>query len=288
MPGTLRSGLLSPAAVLALVRWAGPAVASPRRVVAGADRTVREGLDRVGLRGPLRSEVLEPFLAGVVAEDAGDTSDAFVRLLVRMFALGVPGVPARGIRALPEQLAARAVARGVVLRTGAEVVAVERLGGSGGAGGSGARAVLATGERVTGRAVVVAVGAQAVGSLLDVPAPATKGLQTWWFTTPDAPTTSTMLAVDGRRRGPVLNTAVMSNAAPTYTVGWPPPRPGDLPPAARGVGRGGRHGGRRAAAGGGGLRRRRLRLDARAARRRPPRPAGAGGSAAHDVGRPLR
>ena len=88
IPATLRSGLLTPRSVVALARWAGPAVLFPRRVVAGPDRPVREGLTRVGLRGPLRTEVLEPFLAGVLAEDGGDTSDAFVRLLVRMFALG--------------------------------------------------------------------------------------------------------------------------------------------------------------------------------------------------------
>lgn len=209
---TVRSGVLSPRAVLALAHWAAPAVASPRRVIAGPDRSVREGLDRVGLHGPLRSEVLEPFLAGVVAEDRGDTSDAFVRLLVRMFALGLPGVPARGIRALPEQLAAVAVERGVDVRLGSTVVAV---GGDAGA----AHVELAGGGRVSGRAVVVAVGPDAVSGLLDLPAPETKGLQTWWFTSDEAPTTSTMLAVDGRRRGPVVNAAVMSNAAPSYASG---------------------------------------------------------------------
>ena len=51
---------------------------------------------------------------------------------------------------------------------------------------------------------------------LPLPTPATKGLQTWWFDAPQAPTASTLLLVDGRRRGPVLNAAVMSNAAPSY------------------------------------------------------------------------
>jgi phytoene dehydrogenase-like protein len=209
IPATVRSGLLTPRAVLALARWAGPAMLSPRRVVAGPDRTVRAGLDRVGLTGPLRTEVLEPFLAGVLAEDRGDTSDAFVRLLVRMFALGVPGVPARGIRALPEQLAVRGGGLGVEVRVGDPVVSV---GGDAG----GATVALAGGGRVSGRAVVVAVGPDAVAGLLPLPSPVTKGLRTWWFATPQAPTASTMLMVDGRRRGPVVNAAVMSNAAPSY------------------------------------------------------------------------
>ena len=211
--GTVRSGLVNPAAALSLARWAGPAVVAPRRLVRGADRTLREGLDRAGVRGPVRSEVLEPFLAGVLAEDRGETSDAFTRLLVRMFALGVPGVPAHGIRALPEQIAAQVHRSGADVRLGEPVVAV----GGAASGGPGRGSIrLAGGEVVTGRAVVVAVGPEAVAGLLDLPAPRTKGLQTWWFAADEAPTSSTMLAVDGRRRGPVVNTAVVSNAAPTY------------------------------------------------------------------------
>ncbi len=204
---TLRSGLLTPRGVAAMVRWAGPVLAAPRRVVDGPDRPLREGLDRVGLAGPLRVEVIEPFLAGVLAEDRGETSEAFTKLLVRMFALGVPGVPARGIRALPEQLAAAAVRAGADLRLGEAVVEV-----SGGVSSAVVR--LAGGERLAARAAVVAVGPEAVGGLLDVLPPRTRGLQTWWFAAGERPTASTMMAVDGRRRGPVVNTAVMTNAAP--------------------------------------------------------------------------
>lgn len=209
---TLRSGLLSPRTVVALARWAGPAVVAPRRVIAGAtagDRSLRDGLDRAGVSGPLRTEVIEPFLAGVLAEDRGETSEAFARLLVRMFALGVPGVPANGIRALPEQLAAQARAAGVDVRVGEPVTSLRADAG---------RTVLtlAGGSRVSARAVVVAVGPDAVAGLLPLPAPTTKGLQTWWFDAPQAPTASTLLMVDGRRRGPIVNAAVMSNAAPSY------------------------------------------------------------------------
>ena len=204
---TLRSGLLTPRGVAAMVRWAGPVLAAPRRVVDGPDRPLSEGLDRVGLAGPLRVEVLEPFLAGVLAEDRGETSEAFTKLLVRMFALGVPGVPARGIRALPEQLAAAAVRAGADLRLGEAVVEV-----SGGVSSAVLR--LAGGERLAARAVVVAVGPEAVGGLVELPPPRTQGLQTWWFAAGERPTASTMIAVDGRRRGPVVNTAVMTNAAP--------------------------------------------------------------------------
>ncbi|MBM7503287.1 FAD-dependent oxidoreductase [Agromyces aurantiacus] len=211
IPSMLASGLVRPSDVVALARWAVPVLARPRAVIAGPDRTLREGWDRVGLRGPLRTEVLEPFLAGVLADGDGATSDSFARLLVRMFALGSPGVPERGIAALPVQLAEAARAAGAEIRLGRRV---RRLRGR--ADRTGVEVDVAQSDALGARAVVVAVGPEAVADLVDVPAPETKGLQTWWFAADDAPATSALLSVDGRHRGPVVNTVVMSRTAPSY------------------------------------------------------------------------
>ncbi|QKE83325.1 FAD-dependent oxidoreductase [Arthrobacter sp. NEB 688] len=210
LAATLRSGLLDPRGMLALGRWAAPALTAPGRVKRGADRPLHEGLDAAGVSGPLRTEVLEAFLAGVVAEDRAETSEAFVRLLVRMFALGVPGLPARGIRALPEWLADRAVRRRtpVDLRLSSPVVGVRP--------GVEPTVECADGTSVRARSVVVAVGPEAVAGLVDVPAPVTRGLRTWWFAADEAPTRSDKVVVDGRRRGPMVNAAVVSNAVPSY------------------------------------------------------------------------
>jgi hypothetical protein len=208
---TLRSGLLTPGSAASVARWAAPALVGPRRVALGPDRSLREGLDRAGVHGPLRDEVLEPFLAGVVAEDRGETSEAFVRLLVRMFALGVPGLPAHGIRALPEWMADRMRRRRGApdVRLSTPVVGIDTSG-------SEPAAVCADGTRVTARAVVVAVGPEAVSGLVDLPTPVTRGLRTWWFAAAEPPTASDLVAVDGRRRGPLVNAAVVSNAVPSY------------------------------------------------------------------------
>ncbi|GAA2032191.1 NAD(P)/FAD-dependent oxidoreductase [Agromyces tropicus] len=230
LPRTLGSGLVAPRDLVALSRWLAPVLVRPRTVVAGPDRTLSEAWDRAGLRGPLRTEVLEPFLAGVLADDRGETSDAFARLLMRMFALGSPGLPAAGIGALPAQLADAARGAGAVVRTG---TVVERIGARGPTGRRHIR--LADGGRIAASAVVVAVGPEAVAGLLDVPAPATRGLQTWWFAADDPPTASAMLSVDGRRRGPVVNAVVLSHTVPRAA---PPGRhlvaaTALLPPAAR-------------------------------------------------------
>jgi phytoene dehydrogenase-like protein len=209
IPASLASGLVRPRDLVALVRWIAPALASPRRVITGRDGALRDGWDAAGLRGPLRREVLEPFLAGVIADDTGATSDGFTRLLVRMFALGRPGLPAAGIGALPRWLADRARAAGADIRLGHRVLGHGRVPG-------GRDVAVAGGDPVRAKDVVIAVGPEAVSDLTDLPAPAMRGLQTWWFAAEAEPAASDLLAVDGRRRGPVVNTAVISRTAPGY------------------------------------------------------------------------
>lgn len=210
---TLASGLLDPRELAALAAWATPAIAAPRHAIRvareGDDARLSEEWQRLGVDGPLRREVLEPFLAGVLAEGTGATSDAFVRLLVRMFALGRPGLPAGGIQALPEQLAATARDAGAEIRLDRRA---ERMA----ADGDAVRVDVAEGDPVHADAVIVAVGGEHVASLADVRPPATRGLQTWWLDAPTSPTRSRMLHLDGTRSGPVLHTAVVSGTAPSY------------------------------------------------------------------------
>ncbi|PFG34972.1 FAD-dependent oxidoreductase [Sanguibacter antarcticus] len=211
---TLRSGYVRPLELAALARWAAPALGRASRLVDGADETLASSLDRAGVDGRIRHEVLAPFLAGVLAEDDGTTSAAFVRLLVRMFLLGTPGVPAGGMCELPAQLARDLP--DVVL--GTRVLSVERTGSGTGRGGVRVRTV---GGEITARAAVVATDPATAEALVGVRAPATKGLVTHWYVTDEAPRTDAAIVVDGRRRGgsrpgPVVNAAVMSNAAPTY------------------------------------------------------------------------
>ncbi|KRE55267.1 NAD(P)/FAD-dependent oxidoreductase [Phycicoccus sp. Soil748] len=197
---TLASGLVTPGEVVRLARWAAPSLGSVARLESGPDCSLAESLDRAGVDGPLRREVLEPFLAGVLADGRGRTSAAFVLLLLRSFLLGTPGLPSDGMRAVPAQLAAR-LRRPVRLGTRATL---------------GSRTTVRTdGGEVPARAVVVATdvaGAAELGIAAPVP---TQGLRTWWFSTSDPVPTSRWLRVDGAR-GPVVNTAVVSDAAPSY------------------------------------------------------------------------
>jgi protoporphyrinogen oxidase len=200
----LRSGYVRPAELARFGAWAKPSLGSVRKLLASEDLPLAASLDSAGVRGRIREEVFEPFFAGVLAEDRGETSTHFTRLLVRSFALGTPGVPALGMSALPEQIAAD-LRHKVHLDT--EVVRLERKR---------IWHVETTARRYDGHAVVVATDPAQATNLTGLDTASMKGLVTYWFAVDEAPTGLDLLVLDPTRSGPVVNTAVMSNIAPAY------------------------------------------------------------------------
>lgn len=209
---TLGSGLLRSGEMVALARWLAPVMLAPQRAAHSRDAALGDELDARGIDGPLR-RVMERFLAGVLVDSHQRTSANFTRLLLRSFALGSPGLPRDGMRALPEQLAAPLAG----VRLGTRVVGVGP--GPGGAG----RSVATDGGVVGARAVVVAADPVTAAGLAHLPTPTMKGLVTWWFSAPEPPDPRALLAVDGRTGpdggppGPVWNAAVVTAAAPGHS-----------------------------------------------------------------------
>lgn len=204
--GTLRSGFLQPRELIGLGRWLIPTLIRPAHTKGGPDTTLTESWDACGVDGPLRRQVLEPFLSGVLLDDSGTSSAQFARLLTRMFALGTPGLPAGGVQQLP-----LAMARGLRVRLSSPVTSV--------APGSEPAVHLSDGSRLAARTLVLAVSPEQLSHVLPGrETPVMRGVLTWWFSTDERPSDSTMLLVDGRRTqsGPIVNTAVMSNPLPSY------------------------------------------------------------------------
>jgi phytoene dehydrogenase-like protein len=186
----------------AFARWALRAArAKPEKILSEPDLAWGEALAQRGMGGALRHRVLTPFLAGVLGEDEGVTSHQFVQLLVRSFVRGTPAVPWRGMRAVPEQLAAQLPG----IHYGVRVES------------AGPGLVRSTAGDIQARAVVVATDPKTATALLDLPAVQSRGLTTYWHVSPEPPTRSGALHVDGDRRGPVVNTVVISNRARSYS-----------------------------------------------------------------------
>ncbi|MEO9139004.1 MAG: FAD-dependent oxidoreductase [Jatrophihabitans sp.] len=176
-----------------------------RRIKQRPDAPFIEELVRRGIDGELVDCVLRPFLSGTLADGDLVTSRRFVELIVRTFVKGTPGVPAAGMQAIPEQVAANLPPGSV--RCGQRVESV------------GAGIVETADDRLAARAVVVAAGPAASAALLGLDLGGTRALTTIYHLASASPAERVMLHLDGDRRGPVVNSAVMTDAAPSYAPG---------------------------------------------------------------------
>ena len=146
-----------------------------------------------------------PLLGGIFLETELATSSRFFRFVFRTFVEGHAAVPALGMQAIPDQIAARLPADAMQL--GARV---ERLGDR--------ELTLDGGETRRTRAVVVATEGPAAARLIGeaVPDPGSRGTVTLYYAADRPPVTEPILMLNGGGVGPVNHVAVMSNVAPAY------------------------------------------------------------------------
>lgn len=179
------------------------ALTSPDALLSRPETTTYDALRARGLSDTVIDRFFRPFLSGVFLEDELTTSSRFFDLVWRSFTRGSQCVPAAGMGAIPAQLATGLT---VLLST-----PVESLGPR--------RAMTADGP-VEARAVVVAASAGAAGRLLPgLDVPRTTSVTTHYHLAPEPPVPSPAIVLDGERSGPVTNTLVLTNAAPSYAPG---------------------------------------------------------------------
>ena len=206
LPADLRLPLGSLRAKAGFLSWAATVGFGPaQRIKDGADRSLADELHRRKLDGPLVESIVRPFLAGVLGEDELRTSRRFAELIIRSFVRGTPGVPATGMQAIPDQLARDLPDGTVWLNT--KVASVEP------------GVVRTTAGEHRARAVIVAADPVAAAGLTGLPVPATNALTTFYHRAAQSPARRRLLHLDGDRRGPVVNTAVLTDVAPAYAPG---------------------------------------------------------------------
>ena len=194
-------GLRDKAALAAYV--AGAAVGPARRLRAQQDVPIAEHWARHGLSGPVLDRTLRAFFGGVVLEKDMTTSSRFVDLMLHMFARGYSVVPANGMQQMAEQLASRLPAGSVHFENPVRHVRP--------------REVSAEEGRIKSRAVVIATDAGTADTLLGGALGRTKwkGVTTVYHATGVPPVDTPTLLLD-TDVGPINNTVVVSNAAPSY------------------------------------------------------------------------
>jgi phytoene dehydrogenase-like protein len=204
-PGTVLAPIGSPRdkARVALLS-ARDALAPAGRLTTRTETTTYEALRQRGLSDTVIDRFLRPFLAGVFLERELSTSSRFFDLVWRTFARGSVCVPAGGMRRIPGQLAAGLP--GGVVHTGVRVTGLRDGTVDTEQGPVRAPAVLVATDPVTAAAL-----------LPGLPPPPMHAVTTVYHVAPEPPVTEPILLLDGERPGPVVNSVVLTNAAPTYS-----------------------------------------------------------------------
>ena len=167
------------------------------------ETTTQEALRRAGLSHRIIEEVLRPFLSGVFADRALDTSSHVFAMTMRSLARGRIGVPATGMAALPAAVAGPLPYPQLLVNVRTRSITPGR--------------VITDGGEVQCRAAIVATDPVTASTLLPaLPRPDMHGLTTYYFGADHAPLDEPTLLLDGDRREIIANTIVLSNAAPEY------------------------------------------------------------------------
>lgn len=165
-----------------------------------------------GFSQGLVERFFRPFLSGTFFDPEMTTSSRFMEVVFRSFFRGDVAVPARGMQALPEQLAADLPGGTILLNTRVNSIDGTRIAAT-------ATGPLAPASAVKAEAVVVATDAPSARALLGDRIPLQmmdRAGTTFQYLADAAPIPQPDLVLAADDVGPVTTVAVMTNVAPSY------------------------------------------------------------------------
>ena len=162
------------------------------RYLSTASKTGQSVEDELTSLGDLYSRVLKPFLSGVFLTSPANVDSISGKEIIRTFISGRPGLPSQGAGVLAEVIASKVSS----IHLNSRVDSVASFKGS---------------------QVIVATDLTTAAQLLDIPnVPQLANSTTWYHEVPPEMSQSKNLVIDGQARGPVINSIVISNMAPSY------------------------------------------------------------------------
>jgi len=151
--------------------------------------------------GTCYERVLRPFLQGVFLTDPDNVDALYGHSIIKSFVSGRPGVPRSGVGELSKALAKRV--SNIVYET--RVDGIEQ------------RSVHTNNGTYTANKILIATDATTATQLLGLTeVPRIAGCITWYHADAVNPSGSGRLVVDGQRRGPIINSVVMSDISSSY------------------------------------------------------------------------
>lgn len=160
--------------------------------------------NRYGFSEAMIDRFFRPYFGGVFLERELRSSSRAFEFYFRMFSEGAAALPATGMQAIPEQIAETLPDGSIQFNQRVMSVAP-------------GRAVLADGEALEAKAVVVATDAPEAAYLIDgMTPPGSRSTVTIYWEAPVPPVEDAYLVLDGEGQGPINHLAVLTNAAPSY------------------------------------------------------------------------
>lgn len=151
--------------------------------------------------GTCYERVLRPFLQGVFLTDPDNVDAIYGHSIIKSFVNGRPGVPRKGVGELSKALAHRI--SNIVYNTrvdGIDKTSVHTNNGT-----------------YTANKILIATDATTATQLLGLTeVPRMAGCITWYHAVSENPSGNGRLVVDGQRRGPIINSVVMSDVSSNY------------------------------------------------------------------------
>jgi phytoene dehydrogenase-like protein len=171
------------------------------RFIAGKAKQDQSIAEALRSTGTCYDRVLRPFLQGVFLTDPENVDAVYGRSIIKSFVNGQPGLPSAGVGELPKALAKRV--ENIVYRTQVESIKQSSVRTNQGT--------------FTAEKILIATDATTATQLLGLAeVPRMAGCITWYHATSNNPSGNGHLVVDGQRRGPIINSLVISDIAKKY------------------------------------------------------------------------
>ncbi|MCE9590587.1 MAG: FAD-dependent oxidoreductase [Planctomycetes bacterium] len=179
---------------------------TPEDLLRRPETTTLEALRGYGMSDAIIDRFFRPFLGGVFLDDSLNTSSRMLDFVFRMFSSGNNVLPARGMGAIPEQLASELPA--AAIRLNCKVDSIDPNTGT---------VTLPTGEWIDSKVIVVATEGPEAARLLNRPQPrAWRAVTCVYFAAFEPPIRDPFLVLNGDGKGPVNNMCVPNLISPSY------------------------------------------------------------------------
>ena len=167
------------------------------------DRSTKEALQSARFSQQMIHRFFRPLLGGILMDGELKSSSRMYEFVFKMLLEGDATLPARGMGAIPAQLAEKLPPDAVRLNARVDELHENEL-------------KLADGEIFRARAIVVAADGPSAARLIGEVEPASRSVTCFYYAVEEPPVTEPVLFLNGDGAGPVNNFAVISQVAPSY------------------------------------------------------------------------